>query len=233
MQSNGNTRAENQSKKGQQMEYCFNVYNKMAPTGIVLSLGKMLKVTQTQPGHTVHWLRPCDRRQSWTHLRHNALKKEVAAISLSTGTLKKTITAKEIKYMNEFLHETHPNSPVIAIDAAVGDAGGHRAHQNRKQRHPSGAGANKRLAEWGILASWGSSAEKSVFNYSLLNLTRLNLVYRMADIIFRRFGRFCRKNLPSRTRGSPMITPKEVPCTANQSPKAAGDCRRKKSSRSQ
>ena len=36
------------------------------------------------------------------------------------GTLKKTITAKEIKYMNEFLHETHPNSPVIAIDAAVG-----------------------------------------------------------------------------------------------------------------
>lgn len=29
----------------------------------------------------------------------------------------------------------------------------------------------------------GIVAEKSLFNYSLLNLTRLNLVYRMAEII--------------------------------------------------
>ena len=29
----------------------------------------------------------------------------------------------------------------------------------------------------------GIVAEKSVFNYSLLNLTRLNLVWKMADII--------------------------------------------------
>ena len=39
------------------------------------------------------------------------------------GTLATPITAKEIAALRVFLKESHPNSPVIAIDAAVGAEG--------------------------------------------------------------------------------------------------------------
>lgn len=196
MQSNGNTRAENQSKKGQQMEYCFNVYNKMAPTGIVLSLGKMLKVTQTQP---VILCIGSDLAigDSLGPICGTMLLKKKCCDLFIYGTLKKTITAKEIKYMNEFLHETHPNSPVIAIDAAVGDAGDIGLIKIVNNGIRPGLGANKRLGRVGDIGIMGIVAEKSVFNYSLLNLTRLNLVYRMADIISDALADFAAKTFLS------------------------------------
>ena len=119
--------------------------------------------------------------------------------SLYYGTLKKTITAKEIKYMNEFLHETHPNSPVIAIDAAVGDAGDIGLIKIVNNGNPSGAGRKQAPRQSGGYWHHGDRRRKSVFNYSLLNLTRLNLVYRMADIISDALADFAAKTfLPER-----------------------------------
>ena len=99
------------------------------------------------------------------------------------GTLSAPITAKEIKYMRTFLKETHRGSPVIAIDAAVGEAGDIGLIKLHDTPLLPGAGANKQLGAIGDITIMGVVAEKSVANYGLLNTTRLNLVYSMAEII--------------------------------------------------
>ena len=99
------------------------------------------------------------------------------------GTLASPITAKEIRYVRTFLKETHKNSPIIAIDAAVGNEGDIGLIKlSDTPLHP-GAGANKQLGTLGDISIMGIVAEKSVSNYALLNTTRLNLVYSMSEII--------------------------------------------------
>ena len=46
-----------------------------------------------------------------------------------------------------------------------------------------GSGANKKLAKVGDVSVMGIIAEQSVFNYSLFSATRLNVIYRMSEII--------------------------------------------------
>ncbi len=99
------------------------------------------------------------------------------------GTLSKPITAHEIKYTNQFIRSTHPGSTVIAIDAAVGTAGDIGLIKILKQGLKPGSGANKRLQKVGDVSIMGIVAEKSLFNYSLFSATRLNIVYKMAEII--------------------------------------------------
>ena len=88
-----------------------------------------------------------------------------------------------MKYMRAFLKETHPNAPVIAVDAAVGDKGDIGVIRVNPTPLLPGAGANKNLGEVGDLSVMGIVAEKSMANYALLNRTRLNLVYKMSEII--------------------------------------------------
>lgn len=99
------------------------------------------------------------------------------------GTLAAPVTAKEIRYIRTFLKETHKGSPVIAIDAAVGDAGDIGLIKINDTPLRPGAGANKKLGAIGDISIMGVVAEKSVANYGLLNTTRLNLVYTMSEII--------------------------------------------------
>lgn len=99
------------------------------------------------------------------------------------GTLASPITAKEIKYLRPFLKETHKNCQVIAIDAAVGAQGDIGLVKASNTPLLPGAGANKKLGAVGDISIMGIVAEKSVANYGLLNTTRLNLVYTMAEKI--------------------------------------------------
>lgn len=99
------------------------------------------------------------------------------------GTLASPITAKEIKYLRPFLKETHKNCQVIAIDAAVGAQGDIGLVKASNTPLLPGAGANKKLGAVGDISIMGIVAEKSVANYGLLNTTRLNLVYSMAEKI--------------------------------------------------
>ena len=164
------------------MEHTFNVFNAMADTGIVLALADALK---DNPAPPVIVCIGCDLAigDSLGPVCGTMLCKQKPADVFVYGTLKKTITAKEVRYMNEFLRETHPSRPVIAVDAAVGDAGDIGLIRVTSGGIRPGSGANKRLARIGDVGILGIVAEKSVFNYSLLNLTRLNLVYRMAERI--------------------------------------------------
>jgi putative sporulation protein YyaC len=99
------------------------------------------------------------------------------------GTLAAPITAKEIGYIRTFLKETHKNSQVIAIDAAVGAEGDIGLIKINDKPLLPGAGANKKLGALGDISLMGVVAEKSLSNYGLFNTTRLNLVYSMAEII--------------------------------------------------
>ena len=99
------------------------------------------------------------------------------------GTLSAPVTAKEIKYMRTFLRETHRGRKVIAVDAAVGSEGDIGLIKVNDAPLFPGAGANKKLGSIGDLSVMGIVAEKSLLSYGLLNTTRLNLVYSMAEII--------------------------------------------------
>ena len=99
------------------------------------------------------------------------------------GTLTSPVTAKEIRTLRTFLRETHRGEQILAIDAAVGEKGDIGLIKLHDSPLLPGAGANKKLGAIGDASIMAVVAEKSVSNYSLLNTTRLNLVYTMSEII--------------------------------------------------
>lgn len=179
------------------MEYAFHVQNQFAADGITMALSKLLLA---------------DFQRKYT-LKRGAVKKSAPPVVVCVGsdltigdclgpisgsmlkyktqgtnaflygTLAAPVTAKEIAYMRTFLKETHPTSPVIAVDAAVGEAGDVGLIKVHDTPLMPGAGANKKLGALGDMSILGIVAEKSVANYALLNTTRLNLVYTMSEII--------------------------------------------------
>ena len=99
------------------------------------------------------------------------------------GNLNFPITAKEVEYAKTYIKQMHEKSFIIAIDAAVGeeeDIG--LIKVNNKGLKP-GLGAGKNLGVLGDASIIGIVSVKSNKNYNLLNLTRLNLVYRLAEKI--------------------------------------------------
>ena len=165
------------------MDYSFNLYNALAPQGICLSLKKILPPNSQAP---VVLCIGSDLSvgDSLGPVAGTKLKEKLAGLNCYVyGTLSKPITAHEVKYMNEFLKATHPESPVIAVDAAVGLAGDIGLIRLAKRGLKPGSGANKRLSKVGDVSIMGIVAEHSVFNYSLFSATRLNIIYKMAEII--------------------------------------------------
>lgn len=108
-------------------------------------------------------------------------KKNISAYTY--GTLNMPITAKEIEYAKTYLKLMHPNSISIAIDAAVGSPDDIGLIKIIKEGLKPGLGVDKNLGTIGDLSIIGVVASKSIKNYNLYNLTRLNLVYKMAEKI--------------------------------------------------
>lgn len=111
------------------------------------------------------------------------LLKEKNIRSYVYGTLNFPITAKEVEYARTYLKQMHPNSISIAIDAAVGDSEDVGLIRILNKGLKPGLGVDKNLGIVGDLSIIGVVAGKSVKNYHLFNLTRLNLVYKMAETI--------------------------------------------------
>ncbi len=99
------------------------------------------------------------------------------------GTLNAPITAKEVEYAKTYLKQMHPSSSIIAIDAAVGNKEDVGLIKVVNKGLKPGLGVNKNLGELGDVSIIGIVAAKSLQNYNLFNLTRLNLVYKMAERI--------------------------------------------------
>ena len=165
------------------MDYSFNLYNSLAPGGICIALKKIAAPQSFAP---VFLCIGSDLSvgDSLGPVTGTKLKNMLAGLNCYVyGTLAKPITAHEVKYMNDFLKKTHPGSPIIAIDAAVGQAGDIGLIKIAKRGLKPGSGANKKLGKVGDVSIMGIIAEQSMFNYSLFSATRLNIIYRMSDII--------------------------------------------------
>ena len=188
------------------MEYSFHVYNKLASDGVAMSMQKLLfcqqqmkmtgvgmRLRSNPPDINDTFLPPpvvvCIGSDlaigdSLGPITGSMLKFKTQGLEVFIyGTLASPITAKEISALRSFLKESHPNSPVIAIDAAVGTEGDVGLMKLSNRPLLPGTGANKQLGKIGDFSIMGIVAEKSVANYSLLNSTRLNLVYTMSEII--------------------------------------------------
>ena len=165
------------------MEYSFNVYNSLAAGGEVLALKKILPELSGAPV-IVCIGSDLSVGDSLGPVTGTKLKEKLKGYNVYVyGTLAKPITAHEVKYTNQFIKNTHPESTIIAIDAAVGAAGDIGLIKVAKRGIKPGSGANKRLAKVGDVSVMGIVAEKSLFNYSLFSSTRRNVVYKMAEII--------------------------------------------------
>jgi putative sporulation protein YyaC len=99
------------------------------------------------------------------------------------GTLNFPITAKEVEYARTYLKQMHPDSISIAIDAAVGSDDDVGLIRVINKGLKPGLGVDKKLGMVGDISIVGIVAAKSVSNHNLFNLTRLNLVYKMAERI--------------------------------------------------
>ena len=99
------------------------------------------------------------------------------------GTLNFPITAKEVEYARTYLKEMHPSCISIAIDAAVGNPDDIGIIRVVDKGLKPGLGVDKNLGTVGDLSIVGVVAGKSTQNYNLFNLTRLNLVFKMAEKI--------------------------------------------------
>lgn len=165
------------------MDYSFNLYNSLAPGGVCLALKKIVPTDGDAP---VILCIGSDLSvgDSLGPVTGTKLKELLSGLNCYVyGTLAKPITAHEVKYMNDFLKFTHPNSPIIAVDAAVGNAGDIGLIKIAKRGLKPGSGANKKLAKIGDVSIMGIIAEQSMFNYSLFSATRLNIIYKMSEII--------------------------------------------------
>jgi putative sporulation protein YyaC len=99
------------------------------------------------------------------------------------GTLNFPITAKEVEYARTYLKQMHPSSISIAIDAAIGNSEDLGLIKIINQGLKPGLGVNKNLGVVGDISIIGIVAKNSINNKELFSLTRLNLVYKMAEII--------------------------------------------------
>lgn len=99
------------------------------------------------------------------------------------GNLTHPVTAKEIGYAKNYIKKTHPDSFIIAVDAAIGnkeDVGTVKVSAGSLR---PGLGVDKKLGKIGDVSIIGVVASRSLQNYNLFNLTRLSLVYKMAEVI--------------------------------------------------
>lgn len=99
------------------------------------------------------------------------------------GTLNAPITAKEIICAKTHLKNMHPNSFMVAIDAAVGNTEDIGLIKVTDKGLKPGLGVDKNLGVIGDCSIIGVVAGKSLQNFNLFNLTRLNLIYKMAEKI--------------------------------------------------
>ena len=186
------------------LEYSFHIYNKLAADGTAMAVDKLLRADAKQKttgaGMRSKFKSPAfydDKPpvivcvgsdlaigDSLGPIVGSMLKFKTQGLNVFLyGTLATPVTAKEIKYIRSFLKETHKGSQVVVVDAAVGSEGDVGLIKINDTPMKPGAGANKQLGALGDLSVMGVVAEKSVSNYGLLNTTRLNLVYSMAELI--------------------------------------------------
>ena len=108
------------------------------------------------------------------------LKAKLLGKTYVFGTVDCPITAYDVAAVSQFVKNAYPDTPILAIDAALGQR--HEIGKIKTSLSPikPGLGVDKRLAEIGSLSIIGIVEEKG---NRFLSSVRLSLVYNMAEII--------------------------------------------------
>ncbi len=101
------------------------------------------------------------------------------------GDLKNTITAKDVPYISEYIKKAHPLSYNVVIDAALGKVEDIGMIKVCECGIKPGLAVNKDLPLTGDASIIGVVGERSVSGRLMPQITRLSLVYKMAQIISR------------------------------------------------
>lgn len=99
------------------------------------------------------------------------------------GTLSAPVTAKNLIFSHLFIRAMHPTSRLVAIDAALGRPDDIGLVKVYKGGVMPGSATNKNLPLVGDLSIMGIVNTAGIHDYMLLNSTRLNIVYEMAENI--------------------------------------------------
>ena len=163
------------------MTYQFHYYNSLAETGIFMALNEFLR-EEKEPPVVLCIGSDLAVGDSLGPIVGTQIKKKGKDAYLY-GTLRTPVTAKEIRGLNEFLKKTHPDRKIVAIDAALGEEEEVGLITVSNHALMPGAGAKKKLGKIGDVCILGIVGRKEKFCYSNLNLTRLNMVWCMSEII--------------------------------------------------
>ena len=99
------------------------------------------------------------------------------------GTIKEPLHAKNVNHHIEEIKKKHPDSFVIAVDAAFGDKG-HIGHVRLKEGPVRpGAGLNKNLTHIGDISLIGVVHDSEGFEMFETNSTRLSFIFDLKDAI--------------------------------------------------
>lgn len=164
------------------MQYNFNFNNRCAVEGISCALSSLISVGRAPVIVCIG----SDRisGDSLGPITGSMLKKKLFLPQIFIlGNLEKTVTAKEVNYLNHFLRETFPHRLILCVDSAVGSFSDVGAIKISDAPISPGSGINKKLAKVGDVSIQGVVAEKGLLNAASLSEVRMNMVYKMSDII--------------------------------------------------
>lgn len=99
------------------------------------------------------------------------------------GTLKHTVTAREVPYLNNYMNYIQPKGKRIVIDAALGDRDEVGLIKVKNRPLYPGSGVKKQLGAVGDISILGIVSERSIFSQNTYDLVRLKRVYSMAKTI--------------------------------------------------
>ena len=111
----------------------------------------------------------------------------------SYGDLITPITAKEVPYAVDFIKRAHPDSLVVAIDAAIGRKEDVGLIKVQKTGIKPGLGVNKNLPKVGDLRVIGILGEKRG-ERALFTVSKISTVYKMAEKIAKGLQIFIKNN---------------------------------------
>lgn len=99
------------------------------------------------------------------------------------GDLNSPVTAKEVPFLSYFLKSAHPESIIVAIDAAVGKREDVGNIKILKKGIKPGLGVNKNLPLTGDVSIIGVMCEKTSETLPFLGGERISKVFSMAKVI--------------------------------------------------
>ncbi len=192
------------------MNFTFHYYNALAGTGIMMALSRIL-------GETEKPVIACIGSDlligdSFGPVTGTLLQKKLPrGAAFVYGTLARPVTAKEARTLSGFLKTTHPGSPVIAVDAAVGEESDLGLIKVAKGPLRPGSGANKRLGRVGDASVLAIVARKGPLVCTGLHLTRLNVVYAMAEAVSDALAAYLLQETPA-TKNTSLLSCRRADC---------------------